>query len=608
MKRKLLATLLTLIMVIGITTSASMAATVTPTTIGAPEHFGIKHYSDEYFVYTFSAPDDLRTIIDNSDPNKVFVIRSQVDYKLGDGNWHYTSSWDKAGYTLKNTLGFAYERGICYTYQTRASLSTMFPEDSAALQGVKDSGWNIPEQAISFRVRFVTSFDSNKTFVYSGWSDTYVYAKDVVKDPDVLINHAPSIISAEIKNNTAGKPNLYLRTAKQPDEVLDLNAMVGSGMRTEIWLRKAGDTEFKKIGDTFFTNEYFYVDVTRYFDKVLPSYDAESYEIKIRYMLNDLGSYPQTGRSDIIYSPFSNVYSQNMPAWNTSRLSGASRIETAIAISKEGWPNGADAVILTRDDNYPDALTGTPLSKKLDAPILFTGTYTLTEATKAEITRLNVDKVIILGGTGAVSQNVENQLRQNYEVKRLGGADRYETAAKIAQELGYHGKAVITTGEDFHDALVVAPLAAYKGIPILLTLPDSLPSSTNSALQFVAPDEITVVGNTSWVSDGVFSQLSNAKRITGADYYRTAIVVANNFGADPSRIFFATGKDFPDALAGSALAAKYNSPIFFVNDPITDEVKQYMVQNKGKTTNIHLLGGEGVIPANVKSQIDQVYQ
>lgn len=313
-----------------------------------------------------------------------------------------------------------------------------------------------------------------------------------------------------------------------------------------------------------------------------------------------------------ITSAFSNVVSLGSGAiqinLNVGRLSGISRIETAVAVAKEGWPNGANAVILTRDDNYPDALSGTPLSKKLDAPILFTNRLTLTSETAAEITRLKPGKVVILGGTVAVSPEIEEQLRQSYAVQRIGGFDCYETAAKIAAELGYKGKVVIATGEDFHDALVAAPLAAYKGIPMLLTEKNGLPSSTTAALEMIAPTETIVVGKSDAVSDAVLAGLTNAQRFSGSDYYETATIAAEKFGADVSKIFFATGKDFPDALSGSALAAKYNNPIIFVNDPLAGSVKAFLGKNKSFTEGYRLLGGEVVIPAGVVNEINQIYK
>ncbi|HBI55793.1 MAG TPA: hypothetical protein DDY38_03070, partial [Firmicutes bacterium] len=70
---------------------------------------------------------------------------------------------------------------------------------------------------------------------------------------------------------------------------------------------------------------------------------------------------------------------------------------------KQGWPDGAQTVVLARGDDYADALAGVPLAYQLNAPILLTHTNRLITSTKDEIIRLGANKVIILGGTGAVS-------------------------------------------------------------------------------------------------------------------------------------------------------------------------------------------------------------
>jgi len=53
-----------------------------------------------------------------------------------------------------------------------------------------------------------------------------------------------------------------------------------------------------------------------------------------------------------------------------TRLAGADRVGTAIAISQATFPaaGSAGAVILARDDDFPDALAGAPLAAKLHAP------------------------------------------------------------------------------------------------------------------------------------------------------------------------------------------------------------------------------------------------
>jgi hypothetical protein len=314
MKSKLLVILLTLVLIFGFSTIDAAAET----TVDAPVHFAVKHYQGDYFNFTASAPESLRTIIDQFDLGKVLVIKTQIDYKLGSGDWQYDSSWDTAKFGLANSIGFSYIKNECYISQSRASLSVMFPDDAAALQDVKDSGWDFPNEAISFRVRFVTSLDSNKTYLYSPWSETYVYSSSVVSDPDKLIDHAPTLTSAVVGKNTAGMPFLKVITGRVPGDVQLLNAMTGDSVCVEIWMRRAGETQFKLINTPFARNEYIMIGVSDYFDKTKPSYDEEAYEIKVRYVLNDLRKYPQAGRSDIIYSPFSNIISQNMPAWSNA--------------------------------------------------------------------------------------------------------------------------------------------------------------------------------------------------------------------------------------------------------------------------------------------------
>lgn len=425
---------------------------------------------------------------------------------------------------------------------------------------------------------------------------------------------APSDLKVELMHLSAGEPCFHL-TFKIPQSILDLEAEGSdTGAVFAEFDRKIDDGEWvleegwQSLSWMEINDQYGVLQDTPKDEGDFKAIDIKNhnytYRMRFFYAILD-------GGSTRFYSSYSNTFTIGSGTYHvdldTGRLSGIGRTETAVAISQEGWPNGAKTVLLTRDDNYPDALTGTPLSKKLDAPILFTNTKTLTPATAAEITRLKPNKIIILGGTGAVSSEIENGLKASYQVQRIGGVDRYDTASKIAAELGYKGKVVIATGEDFHDALVAAPLAAYKGIPMLLTAKNELPDFTLKALATIIPTETIVIGKSDAVEDSVLAALTNAKRYNGSDYYETATVVAEKFGADADKIFFATGNAFADALSGSALAAKYNSPILFVNDPLASSVKKYLEKNKDITKAYRLLGGEGAIPAKVVEAINQVY-
>lgn len=91
------------------------------------------------------------------------------------------------------------------------------------------------------------------------------------------------------------------------------------------------------------------------------------------------------------------------------RLAGGSRIETALAISKERFPAGAVEVALARGDAFPDALAGGSLP--LGPVLLLPDPCTLPEAVAGEIERLNPTTVIALGGESAVCERVLESAR-----------------------------------------------------------------------------------------------------------------------------------------------------------------------------------------------------
>ena len=607
MKSRIATLLLCLLMVVSFFPTTALAASMddVPKSIGAPVNVGVEAKVDDGVIWGFgigvsgdSSVRKFAQLEETGDFEELGLdslnLGYQLDYKYNEsGSWLYNSSWDEYG----NAPLEAGCNEAMYSYSDEIHIN------SDEINPVIDSMTDLDNNTLYFRVRFVLDYynsgSGESTELFSPWSDTVMIGKNTAQTKVTSIE-APTLVKAELKKHENGSPYFEI-TTKIPESIKTLNNGQGSIIQSTS-IRKGGGSWGNESGTSAgLLQEVFTVEPEDIGESDEVNIEKESYDIRVRF------GYSSVYAGEIeLYSSYSNVVTIGTNAYR--RLSGLTRIDTAIAISQEGWPQSADTVIVTRDDLYPDALTGTPLSKKLDAPILFTNRLTLSPATATELTRLDPKKVIILGGTVAVSSEIENELKRKYVVQRIGGYDMYETAKKIAEELGYKGKVVIATGEDFHDALIAAPLAANKGIPMLLTEKEGLPSYTKDALKFIAPSEIIVVGNSDMVSDSVMNELMNAKRYSGNDYYQTAVVVAENFEADASKIFFATGRDFPDALAGSALAAKFNNPIIFVNDPIADSVKQYLVKNKSLTKGIHLLGGEAVIPTTVVNEIMQNYR
>ncbi|UOQ45953.1 cell wall-binding repeat-containing protein [Halobacillus salinarum] len=285
------------------------------------------------------------------------------------------------------------------------------------------------------------------------------------------------------------------------------------------------------------------------------------------------------------------------------RLAGKDRYQTAIEISQEGWDK-AENVIIARGDNFADALSGSPLAYKLDAPILLTKTDRLLPEVKEEIKRLGAEHAIVLGGPNAVSSYAEYQVEGlGVNVDRVKGKDRYGTAAHIAARLdGHPDKAIVANGNKFPDALSAAPYAAKHGFPILLTKSNKLPKSTKEALQEVP--KTVVVGGDSVVNGDVFSQLPEAERYNGKNRYETSAVIAQELESSADAAFVSTGSKFADALTGSVLAAKRNGVSLLVEEnQVPKEVKK-AYQNLN-IEHLYILGGPNAVSERVRQELWQ---
>ncbi|WP_010676960.1 cell wall-binding repeat-containing protein [Bacillus timonensis] len=279
------------------------------------------------------------------------------------------------------------------------------------------------------------------------------------------------------------------------------------------------------------------------------------------------------------------------------RLSGKSRFETAIEISKKGWPQGSKTVVLARSDEFADALAGGPLAYQLDAPILLTRSTRLDSGVVAEMNRLGATKVVILGGKGAISLEVEKELKTyGLRVQRIGGLNRYDTSVKIAEMMVANGantkEAVIAYGRNFPDALAIAPYAAMNKIPILLSEQKKIPKEVKEYLGNVR--KTIVVGGETAIGSSVFNALPSPKRISGKTRYETAVQVVNQLDLRSEKVFVATGAQFADALTGSVLAAKNGGPILLVQRyKVPNEVKELLTE--GGINEFYILGGLGAI-------------
>lgn len=298
------------------------------------------------------------------------------------------------------------------------------------------------------------------------------------------------------------------------------------------------------------------------------------------------------------------------------RAAGLTRYQTAVEASKSHF-SSARTVVLATGADFADALAASGLAGCLEAPLLLTLPSELHPDAKAEIERLDATEVIIVGGTGAVSAGVANALTADgLTVRRLGGLDRYETAALIARETAdimgtqFPKVAFLARGDVFADALAVSPIAYYNHFPILLTRPNSMPDSTKDVLADLRIEGGFVAGGSGAISEAVQDEFDAlltgpgggtlSERWAGVDRYETAEMVA---GAATERnlagrgfVGLAVGDNFPDALAGGVAAGQEFGVILLTRTTTLSPNAATFLGDSGDGIGwLQAFGGTGVI-------------
>jgi putative cell wall-binding protein len=295
----------------------------------------------------------------------------------------------------------------------------------------------------------------------------------------------------------------------------------------------------------------------------------------------------------------------------TDRIAGPDRYNTAADISNTYEAYGtANTVFVATGLNFPDALAGAAAAGHMGAPILLVN-QSIPAIAVTQLQRLKPQHIIILGGTQVVSSAVESQLHAYApDVRRWGGQDRYGTAQLIAQNTYPSGASTvfIATGSNFPDALAGAAAAGHVGAPILLVGPGStLPASTVAALQALKPTHIVILGGTSVVSSAQANALKAwdpaPLRFGGADRYGTAQQVADHYFPGAPIAFVATGQNFPDALAGAAVAGYLDAPVELVTLNAIPSSTLSSIGTVVKPRSMVVLGGTAVISTAVQTQL-----
>ncbi len=302
-----------------------------------------------------------------------------------------------------------------------------------------------------------------------------------------------------------------------------------------------------------------------------------------------------------------------------SRLAGHNKVDTALFVAKAAYPDKVTNVVLATADNYPDALAGSVLAYQLDAPILLVGSSETDQEKVRAYLNANLEPegtVYILGGTSVVSQSFADKLSTGKitNISRIAGYDRYATSAKIAEQLNVKTgtPVVLVSGENYPDALAVSSIAAQNQFPILLVQKNGISDAVSQRIAAIKPDKVYIIGLEGAISKAADSQVAGLTglaaedivRIGGFDRYATSLAVAEYFNLGSQTVCIATGKNYPDALAGSVYAAKYKAPIILTDSTLSAQTADFVQSRKPSETVI--FGGEAVVGITIEQQIKQL--
>lgn len=297
-------------------------------------------------------------------------------------------------------------------------------------------------------------------------------------------------------------------------------------------------------------------------------------------------------------------------AQEVTTVEGGDNVQVAIELSRLTFPDGAQAAFLGRSDLFPDNLASGAGQGLIDSPLLLTESNALNEDTRAELERLDVRAVFVLGGENAISSTVEQELEdEGYTVERLEGETRIETAIDIArtlfplEETAILARAFPATGgtstdetQAFADSLAAGGWAADDGFPVLLTQTEVLTGNTRDYLEESPINQVFIVGGEAAISQTVEQQVEDlgitVERVEGPTRFDTAVAIAEARGFDSAEdaettiLIEGQAEDaWAAGFASAALADLADAPIVLANgDDLPQATRDFLEGGNGGGT------------------------
>ena len=284
-----------------------------------------------------------------------------------------------------------------------------------------------------------------------------------------------------------------------------------------------------------------------------------------------------------------------------------SNAEIAARLSEETAFTDVDRVLISRDDNFADALAG-GLMQSNSPLLLVPSSGPVSTRVIDEIERLGADSATILGGVAAVGEAVDSQLTgAGLTVERRQGGSRIETAIDIASNEAADAETAILARafaadpdnptQAFADTLGAGAMAASNGWPILLSQTEELSAATQEYLAQSAITEVQIVGGEAALSSVVESQIRaldiETVRIAGETRGETALEIAKAQGADTAAdvdhvvLVDGTSEDgWAGGFAAAGRAALLDAPILLADGVrLLPETREFLEPVAGRNAD-----------------------
>ncbi len=287
-------------------------------------------------------------------------------------------------------------------------------------------------------------------------------------------------------------------------------------------------------------------------------------------------------------------------------------------INSDFLGTNTDTIIVASGENFPDAISASSLSGALNVPIVLTNSNSLPSSIAKQISKINPSEIIIIGGSSAISQSVENEIQSlntNAEITRVYGSTRIKTSEAIydyAKE-NWSKTAIIASSTGYADSLSISPYAYKTNSPVFLAESDGgLSPTTRQRLKDGGFEKVIIVGGEGAVSqkaEKIINALGiESTRLGGTNRQETSSLIAQ-YAIDEGvltwkRVGFAYAWNYPDALSASFIQGQLGSPLLVVDESNASSVIfNSITQNKDEIDHFAFYGGNACLSFLLRTKL-----